>query len=480
MSSNNISSRAADTPTPLPKRQLFIICVARAGEPISMTILFPFIYYVRDFNFVKDESEVGYYAGYIASSFAVAQVLTGIPWGILSDRIGRRPVILMGFFGTFMGTFLFGFSKSLTWAIVTRSMCGLLNGNVGVIKSMVAEITDLTNQSVAFSLLPLVWGVGSIVGPILGGLLSQPAEQYPSLFGQYEFFHTYPYFLPCFVSSMISLMGLILAFFYLEESLDAKARNPGLSERTPLLTETGASQDSEASASNGLLSAFTRNTVPVIIGYMLLALQSIITDEIIPIWAATTIVKGGLHFTTKQTGLFLSFCGLITPPLQWFLYPKFHKIFGPRRLYQLSMLLLAPVYFTIPFVSNLARDESDNGSRLVWAALLSLIGLRAACNVFSFTNCNILVANSAPSRRVLGSLNGINQVACSIMRAIGPTLGGTLWSWSLSHDYSFPFDFHFIFNFLSLIALATALETLLMKDSYVDDADEVVSQESSD
>ncbi|KAK9686906.1 hypothetical protein K7432_014981 [Basidiobolus ranarum] len=456
--------------TPLPKRQLFIICVARIGEPVSMTILFPFIYYVRDFDFVRDESEIGYYAGYIASSFALAQVLTSIPWGMLSDRIGRRPVLLMGFFGTFLGTFLFGFSKSLTWAMVTRSICGLLNGNVGVIKCMIAEITDVTNQSVAFSLLPLMWGVGSIIGPTLGGLLSQPADQYPSLFGQWEFFHTYPYFLPCFVSSLLSLFGLIVAYFYLEETLETKIKKDSPTETTPLLIEASVpllTKNSEPSSTNiGILDAFTSSTIPVIIGYMLLALQSITADEVIPIWAATSIAKGGLHFTTKQTGLFLSFCGFMIPPLQWFLYPRLHSIFGPQRLFRLSMLIIAPVYLLIPFISYIARtsEDEDNTNQIVWVSLLTLLSLRISCNIFSFTNCNILVANSAPSKQVLGSLNGITQVGLSLVRAIGPTLGGSLWSWSLSHNYSFPFNFHLIFNFLALLALITAIATLAQKD----------------
>ncbi|KAK9768290.1 hypothetical protein K7432_001203 [Basidiobolus ranarum] len=362
---------------------------------------------------------------------------------------------------------------------MTRSMCGLLNGNVGVIKSMVAEITDVTNQSVAFSLLPLMWGVGSIIGPILGGLLSQPAEQYPSLFGQWEFFHTYPYFLPCFVSSMISLFGLIVAYLYLEESLDTKVNESNPTEATPLLTEEGTSKVSNDSQTDpGILGVFTRETIPVIIGYMLLAFQTIITDEVIPIWAATTIAKGGLHFTTKQTGLFLSFCGIITPPIQWFLYPWLHSVFGPRKFLRLSMLILTPVHFLIPFVSYVAQKESDNTSQLVWVALLALLSMRVACNVFSFTNCNILVANSAPSRRVLGSLNGITQVGCSLVRAIGPTVGGSLWSWSLTHDYSFPFNFHLVFNFVALISFTSAIESFMLKDRTVQE--EVVAEQDSE
>jgi MFS family permease len=70
----------------------------------------------------------------------------GLPWGYLSDRIGRRPVILYGLMGTTITSILFGLSQSFAWAMTVRIMAGLVNGNIGVMKSMLGEITDVTNQ----------------------------------------------------------------------------------------------------------------------------------------------------------------------------------------------------------------------------------------------------------------------------------------------------------------------------------------------
>lgn len=100
---------------------------------------------VRDFHIAKEE-DIGYYIGFITASFALSQLLTGkserrcvdgrttnldkfligIHWGILSDRIGRRPVILCGMIGTIISITLFGLSKSYIWALLSRSLCGLL------------------------------------------------------------------------------------------------------------------------------------------------------------------------------------------------------------------------------------------------------------------------------------------------------------------------------------------------------------------
>ncbi|KAF9526686.1 hypothetical protein CPB83DRAFT_448678 [Crepidotus variabilis] len=76
---------------------------------------------------------------------------------------------------------------------------GALNGNLGVIKSMMAEMTDSTNISKAYACLTIVWTTGSTLGPIIGGLLARPADRFPNIFGNSEFMRKYPYFLPCLI-----------------------------------------------------------------------------------------------------------------------------------------------------------------------------------------------------------------------------------------------------------------------------------------
>ena len=81
-------------------------------------------------------------------------------WGRLSDRVGRRPVIMTGLLGLTLSMISFGISKSLIGLIVSRAMAGALNGNTGVLKTIIAEITDETNIAKAFSYMPIVWFVG--------------------------------------------------------------------------------------------------------------------------------------------------------------------------------------------------------------------------------------------------------------------------------------------------------------------------------
>lgn len=91
--------------------------------------IFPYIYFmIRDFNITDDESRISIYAGLVTSAFAFAEFSAAMPWGRLSDRIGRKPVILCGLAGTALSMILFGLAPSLPVALLARALGGLLNG----------------------------------------------------------------------------------------------------------------------------------------------------------------------------------------------------------------------------------------------------------------------------------------------------------------------------------------------------------------
>ncbi|KAG8890445.1 hypothetical protein FRB98_008480 [Tulasnella sp. 332] len=101
-------------------------------------------------------------------------------------------------------------------------MAGLLSGNSAILKSMIGEITDETNQARAYPLESVTWAAGCVLGPLIGGHLSHPVERYPSLFGNVEFLKNYPYFLPCAVSSCITFGSTLIAILFLEETIPKK------------------------------------------------------------------------------------------------------------------------------------------------------------------------------------------------------------------------------------------------------------------
>jgi len=152
--------------TPLPKLQLFLLLYLQLAEPVTSTVVYPFVNQLVRRTGVTDgnDEKTGYFAGLIESSFYATEAICVLQWGRLSDRIGRKPVMLGGLLGLTLSMLGFGLSKTYWALILSRCAEGALNGNIGVTKSMMAEITDASNRARGFSFLPMIWSVGSTVG----------------------------------------------------------------------------------------------------------------------------------------------------------------------------------------------------------------------------------------------------------------------------------------------------------------------------
>jgi MFS family permease len=91
--------------------------------------IFPYIYFmIQHFNITDDEREIAMYAGMVTSAFAIAEFMASIFWGRLSDRVGRKPILITGLVGTGISMLIFGFSENLGMALFARALGGLLNG----------------------------------------------------------------------------------------------------------------------------------------------------------------------------------------------------------------------------------------------------------------------------------------------------------------------------------------------------------------
>ncbi|THH06753.1 hypothetical protein EW145_g3866 [Phellinidium pouzarii] len=199
-------SRPSKSPTPLPKTQLVVLCLVRLADPVAFTQLFP---YVNDmmarFN-VAEPEKTGFYSGLVESIFAFSQLLTIYQWASISDRTGRKPVVLLGTIGIAFSTILLGFSRTFAGMLIARSLAGLFSGNVAVMHSVLGELTDSTNQALAYPIYGLCWPIGVIIGPLIGGVFSDAAQKYPKWFGT-ALFEAYPYLLPCLVVAVTTMIA---------------------------------------------------------------------------------------------------------------------------------------------------------------------------------------------------------------------------------------------------------------------------------
>ncbi|KNF06201.1 hypothetical protein PSTG_00709 [Puccinia striiformis f. sp. tritici PST-78] len=423
-------------PTPLPLKQLFVLCVMRLTEPVSFTVIFPFINkMIEDLNIVP-RTQVGTYAGLIESLFALAQFSTVLFWGRLSDRIGRKPVLLTGLMGLCVGIIAFGLQRTFLGLVIARSFAGAMNGNIAVVKSSLAEITDETNKARAFPLLPLCWAFGLMIGPAIGGYTAEPARQYPnSIFAKYTFFSTYPYFIPCFLAGLLNIFAVVLGILYLEETLPSKLikarRRPSENLNDDSLEEQERSDSVERAPA--LKDLLTKHLVIILISFGLMGLENSAWMAIVPLFSYTRVEDGGLGLTLDQIGMTLSSNGVVALVVQSVLFPILHRRLGAVQLHRFSRLSSPIAFIGLPIVRVISHSFPDQSS----ATTASIVGMIIVIAVKSIGNMTIvcmalLINDSAPNHASLGSINGLGQSVSSFARAISPLMVGKLFSITLA------------------------------------------------
>ncbi|KAH9946226.1 MFS general substrate transporter [Epithele typhae] len=428
--------------TPVPKAELATLCAVRIVDPIAFTQIFPYVNEMMEhLHLTNDPSRIGFYSGIVESSFALAQVVSIYQWAKLSDSIGRRPVVLLGMFGIGLGTLFMGMSTSLFGVIFARCLGGFFSGNVAVVHSVLGEITDSTNQAIAFPIYGLCWPLGAIIGPLIGGLLSNPATKYARWFDN-DLFRQYPYLLPCIAASAIAFAGTLFGFFYLKETLPS--RHFKSKEDTPLDEYHGS-------------GTFGAPVEPISMRYLLkiplvraLCLSgaglSFITtgfDVSFVLFCYTPLAQGGLSFDAQKIGYALSISGLVSILLQIAVMPFVLRRFDHAWTYNACMALWPFCFVLLPALNVLARAGAadlaagtltEHGRAVVWLAVSGVMVIsRTAALAFSVSM--ILVKEAAPSPSSLGVTNGITQFAMCLSRSFSPAFASSLMAFSMGYDH---------------------------------------------
>ena len=392
--------------SPLPKKQLIVLAIIALAEQTAFNSISPYLPEMTStFPEVKP-GQVGIYVGLIASSFALAQFATNFFWGWLSDRVGRKPVILIGTFLTLACFTAFGFCRTLWQAVLVQALMGLVNGNQGVVSSCLGEITDRSNQSRAFTYLPVVYSIGAITGPVLGGMM---------VFSQNPFNKSkpnpYPYLVPNLFSAAVLLIDLVVTMIFFDECLEEAQDFPPLGKRVKNLfvwlweftsstrptylrrmmrrpkpnepqhhldgveeEEEGNPEDSQGENTGVFPTSgenltkkelFNRDTILLLLTYFIFQLANISYNSLYPIFGQEQ-PPAGRNLSPEEIGLSLGFAGVVTILFQVGIYGKLRDRIGNKTTYRVSLAAFVVAFLCMPWIGYKEGNGTGLGTGKVW------------------------------------------------------------------------------------------------------------------
>lgn len=192
----------------------------------------------------------------------------------------------------------------------------------------------------------------------------------------------------------------------------------------------------------GLKEVFTRQTSLTLLAYTILALHSVSFDQLLPVFLHHPVqapdesnthlpfkFSGGFGLASGRIGTLFTVFGVCSGIIQFLIFPPVARRYGILNCYKGCTVTFPLVYFATPFPALI------QGNTLRQIVMLGIMVIKSFCVVFAFPCVMILITNSAPSLRVLGTLNGFATSLSAIGRAIGPALSGALFTWGVEHDY---------------------------------------------
>ncbi|HEU4872289.1 MAG TPA: MFS transporter [Pyrinomonadaceae bacterium] len=326
--------------------------------------------------------------GLLFASYSIMQLIFSPVLGGLSDKHGRRPVLLLSIIGTGIGFLILGFAKTLFMLFLGRILDGITGGNISTAQAYIADITTEENRAKGMGLIGAAFGLGFIFGPAIGGILSRWGIHVPFIFAA----------VLCFANAM-------LLYFTLPETVtpDHPAKNSAARGRSLRQVMLSLKQP--------------RLAFVLVIYFLFIVAFSIMTTA----FSLYTMFRFG--YDAQHTGYLFAYVGLIAVIIQGGLIGRLVKRFGELPLVIVGALCFAISLFAVPFVGPAAGGL---------AALLVGGGVFSMGNSLATPALTSLASKSAgPAQQ--GVVLGVTQSTASLARAVGPSLAAILISSSIAH-----------------------------------------------
>jgi DHA1 family tetracycline resistance protein-like MFS transporter len=352
------------------RKEFMTISVIVLTEILGWSLILPFLpYYALEFG----ASPI--VVGLLISTFSVFQFISAPIIGKLSDRYGRKPLLIISQFSTFLGFMILGFANSLFMIFLSRVVDGLFGSNMTLSNAYVTDITKGKERTKAFGYLGAIFGLGFFIGPAIGGFLALIS-----------------YALPSFIAAGMSLITILLIVLFLEETVEVEKKvDLKASDFFPM-------------------KDFFKGVRRKELRYMFAELFVYLTAFTIVTSTLALYVDAQLGLGPEQVGILLMIIGGVRIVFQLALLPKLINRFEERPLAVAGMLLVAASMFGLFFVNSivplyLGVGIFSVGAGLTRPMIISMISKKAG-------------------EKERGQVMGVADSLGSIARIISPLIGG--------------------------------------------------------
>ncbi len=365
---------------PMKRTPLAIIFAITFIDLLGFGIVIPIIPSYAGSSFEASDVTVGF----LVASFSFAQLLFTPVWGRLSDRYGRRPILLFGLILTVISYVLFGLASSLPMLFFSRLLGGVGGANISAAQAYISDVTRPEDRAKGMGLIGAAFGLGFVFGPFIGGMLVQ-----------------YGYDVPGFAAAALSAVALLTAAFALPESLPSAQRGEAAASGISLRL---------------LIEALRRPKIG-----MLLLLFFLITFGYANIYATFPLISvREFGYSDREVGYLFGFIGIISAATQGGLIRLLSSRFHERELFLAGAMLTAVGLVLIPYYHGTVP-------------LLIVLAVLSVGTGIMTPSCLGLISRHADARQQGGVL-GINQALGALGRVLGPIWGafvfqaiGTTW-----------------------------------------------------
>jgi MFS family permease len=393
----------AAPPAPLPASALAVLFLTVFINLVGFGLVVPLLPF-----FAQSLDADPWQVTLVFSAYSLGQFFAEPFWGRLSDRIGRKPVLLITLVANAVGYLALAFAPNIWAAIAIRAFTGLGAGNISTVQGYVADVTPPEQRAGRMGLIGAAFGMGFIVGPGLGGLLTQPQ------LGRLGFQ------LPIFTASALAALAALGVILFLRES---RAKADPAAPRPAFLS--------------GLRDARSNPVVARVLVVTLLYMGAFAAMEsVFGLWAESRYA-----WTAREVGLSFMIVGIVSSLNQAIFTGRLARRFGESRVLAAGMLLFgaALVIQVLAPVAWFPATRLELGALtlpVVQGWVIPLVMALGACGMsLAMPNISALISRATPPDRQ-GAMLGLNMASGSIARVVGPILAGALFS-GVGHDWPY-------------------------------------------